>query len=99
MIFLSSFTRNFLLLSLIFLSIFVILFCFVSNSNNKAVVTNYTLKKHKNTVALYNGDEIVKTYNHIVFNTLPQKDMENFTLGIKFASREEAENYLDHFDN
>lgn len=82
--------------------IFIFIFLFTLNhikEYNKNKTQNYTLKAYKNTVALYNGVEIVKIYNNIILNTLPEKDIYQFKSGIAITSPEEAEIYLEDFDN
>ncbi len=69
-----------------------------SLNNSKTVDNNYTLKAYKNTVALYNGEEIINIYDGIVLNTLPQKDIQNFKSGIVVSSPEQATVYLEDFD-
>ena len=60
---------------------------------------NYTLKAYKNTVALYNGEEIVKIYDDVVLNTLPEKDIYLFKSGLSVTSPEQADCYLEDFDS
>ena len=54
------------------------------NKKHTANNPNFTLKSYKNTVALYNGREIVEIYSEIVLNTLPEKDIQSFKNGISF---------------
>ena len=66
------------------------------STSNKT--TTYVLKSYKNSVALYNEGELIKVYDDVVLNTLPQKDVQNFNKGISFASLTQAENYLLDFE-
>ena len=58
----------------------------------------YTLKSYKNTVALYQGENLIKTYDEIVLNTLPPKDIQSFNSGVLFDSQSQAETYLLDFE-
>lgn len=62
------------------------------------ISTNYTLKSYKNTVALYNNDELLTIYDNIVLNTLPEKDIQNFNKGIPVSTPLQAEIYLEDFE-
>ena len=57
------------------------------------------LKSYRNKVALYNGEEMLRSYDDIVLNTLPQTDIENFKNGIAVKSIEDAEIFLENFDS
>ncbi len=81
---------------LLFISIFLIFLHLVSDS--KTTINNYTLKAYKNTVALYNGEEIIDVYDNIVLNTLPNNDVSKFKSGISVASPSQAEIYLQDFE-
>ena len=65
------------------------------NQKNNA----YTLKTYKNTVALYNGEDVVKVYSDIVLNTLPEKDVITFNSGIKVSNQQEAETIIQDYDS
>lgn len=67
-------------------------------SPKKTDADNYCLKSYKNTVALYNGEEIIQIYNNIVLNTLPEQDVINFNNGIAVATPAQAEIILEDFD-
>ena len=49
-------------------------------------------------MALYKNDQLVKSYESIVLNTLPQKDIQNFNTGISFDNQLQAELYLEDFE-
>lgn len=59
---------------------------------------NYILKSYKNTVALYNGEEIIEVYDNIILNTLPLEDIRNFNIGIPVSTPAAAELYLEDFE-
>ena len=63
------------------------------------IADNYYLKAYKNTVALYNGEEIVEIYNNIVLNTLPEQDRISFNSGISVATPAQAEILLEDYDS
>ena len=88
-----TFIKKILFPILIFTSIFILLLRFASNAQ-----TDYTLKSYKNTIALYNGKEIIKLYSEIVLNTLPEKDIQTFEKGITFSTTSQADNYLQDFE-
>lgn len=67
-------------------------------TNGTTQENDYILKSYKNTVALYNGEDIVTVYSNIVLNTLPQKDITAFNRGIKISSPENAEILLEDYD-
>jgi len=90
------FIKKFLFLILLFSSTFIIIL-HLTNHTEPANI-NYTLKAYKNTVALYNEDEIINIYDNIVLNTLPKNDIQNFNNGISFSSITQAEIYLEDFD-
>lgn len=83
---------------LIFFSLFIITLYFIGDCQNTDTSVKYTLKSYKNTVALYNGEEIVKIYNNIVLNTLPEKDIQSFNDGISITTPTQAELYLEDFE-
>lgn len=91
-----AFTKKVLFPILFFTCAFLILLRFASNPKNDAA--DYTLKSYKNTVALYDGQEIIEIYSEIVLNTLPEKDIQIFEKGISFSSPSQAENYLLDFE-
>ncbi len=79
-------------------SILLIIIHFSNDYQKTNTSVNYTLKSYKNTVALFNGEEIIKIYNNIVLNTLPEKDIQNFNKGISVTTQTAAEAYLADFD-
>ncbi len=93
------FIQNILFPILSFAFSFLIILHIITNYNKTNTNLNYTLKSYKNTVALYNGEKIIKIYNNIVLNTLPQTDIQNFNKGIPVSTQVEAELYLEDFDN
>ncbi len=60
--------------------------------------TTYILKSYRNSIALYNEEKIIKVYDHVVLNTLPEKDIQNFNKGIPFSTPNQAEIYLLDFE-
>ncbi len=93
------FIRKILFPVLCFTSAFLIILHFITDYQKTDTSVNYTLKSYKNTVALYNGEEIIKVYSSIVLNTLPQKDIQNFNNGIPVSTQTQAEAYLEDFDS
>ncbi len=94
-----SFIKKILFPTLVFASTLLIILYFINNYQDTNTSVNYTLKSYKNTVALYNGEEIIKIYNNIVLNTLPEKDIQNFNAGISVATQAHAESYLEDYDS
>ena len=92
------FVKKVLFPILIFISVFLIILYLINNYQSTQTSVNYTLKAYKNTVALYNGDEIIEIYNNIVLNTLPEKDIQNFNNGIPVTTPTQAKTYLENFD-
>lgn len=92
------FIKKILLPILVFISVVIIILYFINDYQNANRSVNYTLKSYKNTVALYNGEEIIKIYSNIVLNTLPQKDIQSFNSGIPVATQIQAETYLEDFE-
>lgn len=92
------FIKKILLPILVFISVVIIILYFINDYQNTNRSVNYTLKSYKNTVALYNGEEIIKIYSNIVLNTLPQKDIQSFNSGIPVATQIQAETYLEDFE-
>ena len=60
--------------------------------------TSYTLKAYKNTVALYQNDNLIKTYDDIVLNTLPLSDIDRFKSGITVSSENDAIKIIEDYD-
>ncbi len=92
------FIKKILFPILIFISIFIITLYFMTDYQSADTNVNYTLKSYKNTVALYNGEEIVEIYNNIVLNNLPERDIQNFNSGIPVATRAQADTLLEDYD-
>lgn len=95
----SFFIRKILFPILTFMSVFIIILHFIDNYQDTTTSVNYTLKAYKNTVALYNGEEIVKIYSNVVLNTLPEKDIQSFNNGISVATPSHAETLLEDYDS
>ena len=93
---------NFLFKKILFPFLILTIVAIIYNTHDVKKTTNlqeqYMLKSYKNTVALYNGEEIIDVYTNIVLNTLPEKDVQSFNRGISFDTRELAEAYLQDFD-
>ncbi len=97
----NSIKRIVFLLSLC-IAVLVLTITAINNFNapqQKVEDDTYYLKSYKNTVALYNGEEIVEIYNNIVLNTLPEQDIISFNNGIAVATPAQAEIILEDFDN
>ena len=92
------FIKKLLFPFLIFALISVFFFYYVTEYTKTNSETNYVLKSYKNTVALYNNDEVVKIYSDIVLNTLPKNDIQNFNDGISVSDPQYAEQYLENFE-
>lgn len=92
------FIKKILFIILIFASSLLIILYFINDYHNPHTRIYYTLKSYKNTVALYKNEEIIKIYNHIVLNTLPERDVQNFNKGISVTTPTQAESYLEDFD-
>ncbi|MCQ2440286.1 MAG: hypothetical protein MJ076_00120 [Clostridia bacterium] len=60
--------------------------------------TSYTLKAYRNTVALYQNDNLIKTYDDIVLNTLPISDINRFKSGITVSSENDAIRIIEDYD-
>lgn len=58
---------------------------------------SYRLKAYENTVALYEGTQIIEVYDEIEISALPQNDQSRLVVGISFQTisdaREAAEDY------
>lgn len=79
-------------LSLVFLSI-----GFALKENSKTS-DNWHLASYGNSVALFNGDEIVEVYGAISLDSLPEADKELLRNGIAFHSKEEARMAIEDYD-
>ena len=95
--FMRFFIQKALFPTLIFVAAFLLVLHFIKNNKGTADI-NYVIKAYKNTVALYSGEEIIKIYDNIVLNTLPEKDIHQFKKGVSVASLEQAEIYLEDFE-
>lgn len=60
--------------------------------------TSYTLKAYRNTVALYQNDNLIKTYDDIVLNTLPISDINRLKSGITVSSENDAIKIIEDYD-
>lgn len=92
------FIKKVLIPILAFVSLFIITLNIISDRQGNEKATHYTLKSYKNTVALYEGEKILKIYDSIVLNTLPQKDILNFNKGIFVKTQQQAEKYIEDFE-
>ena len=92
------FIKKILVPTIIFILLFVFIAFLTTNKPTNKKQNNYVLKSYKNTIALYSNENIVKTYDNIVLNTLPLQDIQNFTSGIPFTSQTAAETYLEDFE-
>ena len=92
------FVKNILFPITIFIVLMLMLFHLAKNKPQSNDST-YLIKSYKNTVALYQNEKIVKVYENIVLNTLPQQDILNFNKGIKVSTPTQAEIYLEDFEN
>lgn len=92
------FIKKVLLPTLIFVSAFILILYFINDYQKTDNSTAYMLKSYRNTVALYKNDELIMTYDHIVLNTLPEKDIQSFNSGISVTTQTDAEAYLEDFD-
>lgn len=92
------FIKKILFPILVFVSAFLIILYFINDYQSTDDSTTYTLKSYRNTVALYKNDELIKTYDHIVLNTLPEKDIQSFNNGIPVATQTAAETILEDYD-
>ncbi len=81
----------------VFIAVFLLMLS-TQNDKQKKQTEEYILKAYKNTVALYKNGDILKVYESIVLNTLPQKDIQDFELGITVSNPDEAEVILEDYD-
>ena len=58
----------------------------------------WVLQSYGNSVALYNGDEIVEVYGTIVLDTLPEEDKRMLDNGLSFLTKEEAVSAIEDYD-
>ncbi len=58
----------------------------------------WILQSYGNSVALYNGDEIVEVYGAIVLDTLPEEDKRMLQNGLSFLTKEEAVSAIEDYD-
>lgn len=58
----------------------------------------WVLHSYGNSVALYNGDEIVEVYGTIVLDTLPEEDKRMLDNGLSFLTKEEAVSAIEDYD-
>ena len=92
------FIKKFLFPTLFFALTFILIAFYTKNNAQKPKDKKYIIKSYKNTIALYNNDEIVEIYDSIVLNTLPQNDIKKFNDGITVSTQAQAEKYLENFD-
>lgn len=87
-------------LGIYFLIVLLIFTIFVTNNFKKEIVSqnNFTVKKYENTIALYNGDNIVRIYEDIVFDLLPQYDKNLLIEGIPVMDESEIKTIIADFD-
>lgn len=95
----SVFIKKMLFPILILTAAFIILIRFLTDIPPQKTTISYTLKSYKNTVALYKNEELIKTYDSIVLNTLPQKDIQSFNSGIEVTTPTQADAFLEDFDS
>lgn len=96
--FMNLFIKKILVPTIIFILLFVLIAFLTTNKPVSKMQNNYMLRSYKNTIALYNNGNIVKIYDNIVLNTLPQHDIQNFNSGIPVTSQTAAEAYLEDFE-
>lgn len=65
---------------------------------SQAADEKYTLKAYQNSVALYQGSQVVEVYDEIVFDNLPEKDKASLTKGISFDTKEQASLAAEDYD-
>ena len=94
----SLFIKKVLFPILIFVCIFALLLHFIKGRKEILTDSVYTLKSYRNTVALYQNENLIEVFDNVVLNTLPQKDIQNFNKGIIFDTEEQAETYLEDFE-
>lgn len=92
------FIKKILFPILVLAVVFFITIHFINAHQSATASDNYILKTYKNTVALYKNDEIIKIYDNIVLNTLPEKDIQNFNAGIPVETQSHAEALLEDYD-
>ena len=94
----SLFIKKVLFPVLVFVCIFALVLHIFKGSNKNPTDTVYTLKSYRNTVALYQNENLIEIFDSVVLNTLPQKDVQNFNNGIVFDTKEQAEIFLEDFE-
>ena len=58
----------------------------------------WNLRSYGNSVALYNGNEIVEVYSTISVEDLPEEDKKLLKNGIAFPTKEEAKLAIEDYD-
>lgn len=58
----------------------------------------YFLRAHENTVALFKENEIIKVYDGIILNTLPESDIYTLKNGIEYENIEDADLAAEDYD-
>ncbi len=79
--------------------IIVLVFIMIGSYYKKSADSTYTLKSYRNTVALYDNDELITTFEDIVLNTLPESDIAAFNEGVSIESVDAAQKYLEDYDS
>ena len=58
----------------------------------------WVLQSYGNTVALFNGKEVIEVYNTIALDSLPEEDKRLLDSGISFLTKEEAVSAIEDYD-
>lgn len=90
--------KRFVLTVAVLISVIILFSCFFTTPKSTPSTTSYTLKSYKNTVALYNGEEIIEVYGDIILNTLPPQDIQSLNNGILVSDKSQAQTYLEDFE-
>lgn len=94
----SLFIRKVFFPIIAFSAVLILIIYFINDHQKVDDSVDYILKSHKNTVALYKNGELIKTYDDIVLNTLPTKDILSFNNGISVTTPSQAEKFLEDFE-
>ncbi len=92
------FIKKILFPSILFCAVFLLVLNVIKDKEKAEIKEKFMLKSYKNTVALYKNDELIRVYNNIVLNTLPQKDIQSFNKGIPVSNEIQAELMLEDYD-
>lgn len=79
------------------LAILIITLSFVAKTK-KDEPEEWVLHSYGNTVALYNGKQMVEVFSGIMLDTLPADDRRQLDNGLAFTTREEAVNAIEDYD-